>query len=409
MQKQKLTNAKKATQVAKRKLKHAEKKLKGVEEEVREEQPIIFKPNSGPQTEFLASNEREVLYGGAAGGGKSYALLADVLRYCDNPNHSALIIRRTNDELRELVQKSQDMYPKVFKGAHWSERKSLWTFPSGARIWMTYLEQDKDVLRYQGQAFTWIGVDELTQYPTPYAWDYLRSRLRTTDPKLPIYMRATSNPGGPGHVWVKKMFIDPSPFNRAFDATDIESGKILKWPKGHEKEGNPLFRRRFIPAKLSDNPYLAESGEYEANLLSLPEVQRIQLLEGSWDIAEGAAFNEFPEISMLFNPMTFRGHGENFGLVIMGIVVGLSFCGWLLDLMVRSRYIENFMFVKKLLKSSQISFSISSIKQGTKILHTESSIHHVGNSVVKQDQVLQKQWSNEDVDGDHPTGPREVA
>ena len=84
MQKQKLTNAKKATQVAKRKLNHAEKKLKVVEEEVREEQPIIFKPNFGPQTEFLASNEREVLYGGAAGGGKSYALLADVLRYCDN-------------------------------------------------------------------------------------------------------------------------------------------------------------------------------------------------------------------------------------------------------------------------------------------------------------------------------------
>ena len=302
MQKQKLTNAKKATQVAKRKLKHAEKKLRVVEEEVREEQPIIFKPNSGPQTEFLASNEREVLYGGAAGGGKSYALLADVLRYCDNPNHSALIIRRTNDELRELVQKSQDMYPKVFKGAHWSERKSLWTFPSGARIWMTYLEQDKDVLRYQGQAFTWIGVDELTQYPTPYAWDYLRSRLRTTDPKLPIYMRATSNPGGPGHVWVKKMFIDPSPFNRAFDATDIESGKILKWPKGHEKEGNPLFRRRFIPAKLSDNPYLAESGEYEANLLSLPEVQRKQLLEGSWDIAEGAAFNEFSRDKHVVQP-----------------------------------------------------------------------------------------------------------
>ena len=200
LQKQKLTNAKKATQVAKRQLKHAEKKLKTVEEEVREEQPIIFKPNSGPQTEFLASSEREVLYGGAAGGGKSYALLADVLRYCDNPNHSALIIRRTNDELRELVHKSQEMYPKAFKGAHWSERKALWTFPSGARIWMTYLEQDKDVLRYQGQAFTWIGVDELTQYPTPYAWDYLRSRLRTTDPSLPIHMRATSNPGGPDHL-----------------------------------------------------------------------------------------------------------------------------------------------------------------------------------------------------------------
>ena len=165
---------------------------------IEEERDIVFQPNSGPQTDFLASNEKEVLYGGAAGGGKSYALLADVLRYCNHPNHSALLLRRTNDELRELVQKSQELYPRVFPGAKWSERKSLWTFPSGARIWMTYLEQDKDVLRYQGQAFTWIGVDELTQYGTPYAWNYLRSRLRTVDNDLPTYMRGTTNPGGPG-------------------------------------------------------------------------------------------------------------------------------------------------------------------------------------------------------------------
>ena len=173
------------------------------------EQNVVFKPNDGPQTDFLASNEKEVLYGGAAGGGKSYALLADVLRFCNHPHHSGLILRRTNDELRELVLKSQELYPQVFPGAKWSERKALWTFPSGARIWMTYLEQDKDVIRYQGQSFTWIGVDELTQYASPYAWNYLRSRLRTVDADLPTYMRGTTNPGGPGHLWVKKMFIDP--------------------------------------------------------------------------------------------------------------------------------------------------------------------------------------------------------
>ena len=260
---------------------------------IEEERDIVFQPNSGPQTDFLASNEKEVLYGGAAGGGKSYALLADVLRYCNHPNHSALLLRRTNDELRELVQKSQELYPRVFPGAKWSERKSLWTFPSGARIWMTYLEQDKDVLRYQGQAFTWIGVDELTQYGTPYAWNYLRCRLRTVNADLPTYMRGTTNPGGPGHLWVKKMFIDPAPYNSSFWATDIENGEVLTYPSGHDKAGKPLFKRRFIPAKLTDNPYLSKAGEYEANLLSLPEVQRQQLLEGSWDIAEGAAFTEF--------------------------------------------------------------------------------------------------------------------
>jgi hypothetical protein len=106
-------------------------------------------------------------------------------------------------------------------------------------------------------------------------------------------MRATSNPGGPGQSWVKKTFIDPGVHNKSFWATDIESGNVITWPKGHSREGEPLFKRKFIPATLFDNPYLAEDGMYEANLLSLPEHQRRQLLEGDWDINEGAAFPEF--------------------------------------------------------------------------------------------------------------------
>ena len=121
----------------------------------------------------------------------------------------------------------------------------------------------------------------------------MRSRLRTAASDLPIFMRATTNPGGPGHSWVKKMFIDPSPAGKAFDATDIESGTTLVYPKGHSKEGQALFKRRFIPAMLTDNPYLMQTGDYETMLLSLPEHQRKQLLEGNWDIAEGAAFTEF--------------------------------------------------------------------------------------------------------------------
>ena len=254
---------------------------------------VIFAPNEGPQTEFLAASEREVLFGGSAGGGKSFALLADPMRYFGHPAFNGLILRRTNDELRELVWKSQELYPKAYKGAKWAEKKSQWTFPSGARLWMTYLERDEDVLRYQGQAFSYIAFDELTQYPTPFAWNYMRSRLRTTDPDMPIYMRATTNPGSAGHAWVKKMFIDPSPANRKFVATDVETGKKLVYPEGHEKAGEPLFYRKFIPATLKDNPYLMEGGQYEANLLSLPEMQRRQLLEGDWNIAEGAAFPEF--------------------------------------------------------------------------------------------------------------------
>ena len=262
-------------------------------ESEKQKQEVVFAPNEGPQTEFLAASEREVLFGGAAGGGKSFGLLADPMRYFSNSNFNGLILRRTNDELRELIWKSQELYPKAFQGAKWAEKKSQWTFPSGAKLWLTYLERDQDVLRYQGQAFSYVAFDELTQYPTDFAWNYMRSRLRTTDPTLPIYMRATTNPGGAGHGWVKRTFIDPAPANTKFVARDLESGEDMVYPDGHEKAGEPLFYRRFIPASLKDNPYLMDGGQYEANLLSLPEMQRRQLLEGDWAVADGAAFSEF--------------------------------------------------------------------------------------------------------------------
>jgi hypothetical protein len=274
----------------------------GAYEKEPEQREVVFAPNPGPQTEFLAASEQEVLYGGAAGGGKSFGLLADPMRYFHNPNFNGLILRRTNDELRELIWKSQELYPKAFPGAKWAEKKSQWTLPSGAKLWLTYLEREDDVRRYQGLAFSYIAFDELTQHPTPFAWDYMRSRLRTTDPDLPIFMRATTNPGGAGHGWVKRMFIDPAPANQAFVATDLNSGDPLEYPEGHEKAGQPLFSRRFIPASLTDNPYLMEGGQYEANLLSLPENQRRQLLEGDWAVADGAAFPEFRQSVHVVEP-----------------------------------------------------------------------------------------------------------
>jgi len=269
-----------------------------------EDQEVIFKPNNGPQEEFLSSSEEDVLYGGAAGGGKSFALLVDPLRYCHNPNHRGLLLRRTLDELTELIDKSRQLYTKAFPKATFRESKSTWVFPSGATMWFTYLDRDKDVTRFQGQAFNWIGIDEITQYPTPYVWDYLRSRLRTTDDELRpnMSMRCTGNPGGVGGWWIKKMYIDPHEYNKPFPATDIETREQLLYPEGHEKARQPLFYRKFIPARLTDNPYLMQDGRYEAMLRSLPEVERKRLLEGDWDVAEGAAFPEFSKPKHVVEP-----------------------------------------------------------------------------------------------------------
>ena len=150
----------------------------------------------------------------------------------------------------------------------------MWNFPSGAKIEFGFLERDADVYRYQGQAYSWIGFDEITHLPTEFSWNYLASRLRTTDSEITPYMRCTANPGGVGAHWVKKRYIDPADPNLTF-------------------EGDDGLTRKFIPARLKDNPYLSRQGDYEAMLLSLPEQQRRQLLDGDWDIKEGAAFTEF--------------------------------------------------------------------------------------------------------------------
>ena len=242
---------------------------------------VAFMPNQGPQTDFLAASEKDVLYGGAAGGGKSFAMLIDPLRYCHIKEHRALILRRSMPELRELIDKSRELYPKAFKGAKFREVEKLWNFPSGAKIEFGFLEKDADVYRYQGQAYSWIGFDEITHLPTEFGWNYLASRLRTTNPNLETYLRCTANPGGVGAQWVKKRYVEASEPNKTF-------------------KGKDGLTRKFIPALLQDNPYLAEDGEYERMLQSLPAVQRRQLLEGNWDVAEGAAFAEFtPDVHVI--------------------------------------------------------------------------------------------------------------
>ena len=246
---------------------------KAVREDL-QDRKVLFHPNEGPQTEFLAAGEKDVLYGGAAGGGKSFAMIVDPLRYCHKKAHRALILRRSMPELREMIDKSRELYPQAFPGAKFREVEKLWNFPSGAKVEFGFLERDADVYRYQGQAYSWIGFDEITHLPTEFSWNYLASRLRTTDPEIQTYLRCTANPGGVGAHWVKRRYIEPSESNTSFTGTDG-------------------LTRKFIPAKLADNPYLANDGVYEQMLKSLPPIQRRQLLEGNWEVAEGAAFVEF--------------------------------------------------------------------------------------------------------------------
>ena len=269
-----------------------------VKEHVKEN--VIFQPNEGPQTQFLAASEREVFYGGARGGGKSYAMLIDPLRYCHKENHRCLLLRRSMPELRDMINHSQRLYGRAFPGAKWREQEKEWRFPSGARIEFGYAENLTDVLRYQGQSYTWIGIDELPQYPTPEIYNFLRSSLRSVDPEIPVYMRATGNPGNIGSIWVKDMFVDPAEPGKRFDV-------IIDTVAGQKK-----ITRRFIPAKLQDNPYLMQTDDYLVMLSSLPEVQRKQFLEGDWSAFEDCAFPEFDVVKHISEPFEIPRNWHRF-------------------------------------------------------------------------------------------------
>jgi len=278
-----------------------------VQEQIKDAK-VVFSANEGPQTDFLAADEKDVLYGGAAGGGKSYAMLVDPLRYAHKKAHRALILRRSMPELREMIDKSRELYPQAFPGAKFREVEKLWNFPSGAKIEFGFLERDADVYRYQGQAYSWIGFDEITHLPTEFSWNYLASRLRTTDPEIKTYLRCTANPGGSGAHWVKKRYIEPSESNKSF-------------------LGEDGLTRKFIPAKLQDNPYLAKDGVYEQMLKSLPPIQRRQLLEGNWEVAEGAAFVEFDPTKHIVTPFQIPIHWERVKGVDYGYAAE-SCCLW---------------------------------------------------------------------------------
>lgn len=205
---------------------------------------------------FLVEPAREALYGGAAGGGKSSALLMSALLYVDQPGYAAILFRRTFADLAlpgALMDRSHEWLQGT--GARWNERDKRWTFPSGATITFGCLEHEKDKFRYQGAEFQFIGFDELTQF-TETQYRYLLSRLRRLKTStVPLRVRAASNPGGEGHEWVMRRFIT---------------------------EG-PAAGRPFIPAKLRDNPHL-DAEEYQTNLAELDPVTRAQLLEGDWNV-----------------------------------------------------------------------------------------------------------------------------
>lgn len=230
------------------------------------------------QQQFIESDAFETLFGGAAGGGKSYGQLTDAflfaLKYAKSKQ---IIFRRTFADLeKSLIRVSLEMFPRTV--ASYNTSKHTWTFKNGSIIDFGYIDNEKDVYQYQSAEYDIIRFDELTHF-TEYMYVYMISRCRGAN-SFPKGMKSSTNPGGIGHQWVKERFIDIGEPNITHEVID-------------EETGTPTTRR-FIPSLVQDNKFLLENDpDYVKRLDALPEKERQALKYGDWDIFDGVFFSEF--------------------------------------------------------------------------------------------------------------------
>lgn len=222
--------------------------------------PFIPQIPTARQAAFLLLPQRESFYGGAGGGGKSSALLMGALQYVHVPGYSALILRRHYTDLSlsgALMDRARAWLQGT--GARWSPVEHTWTFPAGSSVSFGYLATEDDKYRYRSAEYQYIAFDELTDF-TETQYSYLFSRLRRLARSLvPLRMRSASNPGGPGHGWVKERFIEPA--------------------KRGDRE------RPFIPARIADNPHL-DVAAYRLSLAEMSPLDRQRIESGDWDAIE---------------------------------------------------------------------------------------------------------------------------
>lgn len=234
---------------------------------------VIFCPHPGPQTAFIQCPVFEVVYGGSRGGGKTYACLGEFIIHSQEYGYLAkgIFLRRTREALKDAIREARKLFAKV---AVWKSTRNEFHFHNGAVLVFNYLDRDEDAENYQGHQYTRVYVEELSQFPSPDPIYKMFATLRSAN-GVPCQFRATCNPGGSGHNWVKSRYVDNGPYNLI---RDDETG---------------LFRV-FIPAKIADNPSLLTNDPgYIARLKMAGSEQLVRAwLDGDWSVIDGAFFPE---------------------------------------------------------------------------------------------------------------------
>lgn len=230
------------------------------------------------QLQFHHSPAKYRLFGGAAGPGKTMALLYEAIRQAHIvPRSDSLLLRRTYPELESslLAYFRRDVPRKLYKS--YNESKHVVTWQNGSTTRFGYCRNENDVYQYQGAEFLFIGLDELTHF-TLKQWQFLTSRNRCPIPGSVACMAGASNPGNIGHAWVKALWVDHQP-PPGFDRPEL-----------YEKDKHDYD---FVRAKLADNPIYANDAAYHRTLEALPEHLRRAFLEGDWNVFAGQYFDVF--------------------------------------------------------------------------------------------------------------------
>ena len=254
---------------------------------------VAWAPQGGPQTAFVKSPHFEVFFGGARGGGKTDAVLGEWITHAakHGPNAIGLMVRRSRTELLETFERARTIYSKL--GATATVNPMRFTMAEGGRITYAYLERDADAEVYQGASFTRVYVEEAGNFPSPAPILKLMATLRS-GAGVPVGLRLTGNPGGPGHQWVRARYIDPAP---------------LGW-KRIVNEGTGLTRM-YIPSRVGDNSYLGPDYVQRLKASGSPELVRAWL-EGDWTVVSGAFFPEFSLDRHVIAPRPIPEHWARF-------------------------------------------------------------------------------------------------
>lgn len=269
---------------------------------------VIWRPQTGPQQALLECPVFEVFYGGARGGGKTDGMLGEFIGHAAKYGADAvgLMVRRERTQLVETIERSKALYIPL--GAKFREQDKMWTFPNGARLRFAYLERDSDAEGYQGHSYTRVYVEEIGNFPRPEPVMKLMATLRS--PKgVPVGFRATGNPGGPGHSWVKTRYIDPVPAG---------------WQRVRDERTG--LERVYIPSRIRDNEYLGD--DYVQRLKASGSDALVKAwLEGDWNAIEGAFFDCWSTERHVIDPFFIPPEWTRFRAMDWGSAAPFSI-GW---------------------------------------------------------------------------------